>query len=630
VIGRVLGKRYEIIEQIGEGGMANVYKARCRLLNRFVAVKILRPEFAKDNEFLTRFNIEAQAAAALSHQNIVSIYDVGREDGIEYIVMEYIEGLTLKDYIKENKILSWQQSADFALQICRALICAHNSGIVHRDIKPQNIIITADHVLKVTDFGIARAATASSATITGSTMGSVHYLSPEQARGGYTDFKSDIYSLGIVLYEMVTGKLPFVGGNTVSIAIKQIQETPIPPKEHNIAVPLAVENIILKAMNKDQTKRYQSASDMLRDLERAKTNPESEITTIEINENDRTKKIPVVPVDTPPIKKTGSGAYNAHTVKEDGKQNKKVVVWATITALVLVAAFVIGVASILYPGMFGNVGADEIEVPDLLGKTYEDIKDLYKKQNVTITPIQTVSSSEYGEGKITSQNPRAGKPVKLPLEIEVIISKGLDEIRLSNYERKGFFETKLALEDMGIIVKEEREESDTIAEGIITRTSPGANSTVKEGDTVTLYVSSGAGEQKTLVPNLVELNVQLARKILSDNNLLEGDITEVYSSKSVGTVTDQSVPANTEVKAYSRVDLFVSKGEQQKTKTVTITVPQDREKTKIKVVADGLTIHEAVHTKTEGAFNITISGKDSVALEIYYDDSLSHTMPVAL
>ena len=633
MIGKVLGKRYEIIKKIGDGGMADVYKARCLLLNRFVAVKILRSEFAKDAEFLTRFNTEAQAAAALSHQNIVSIFDVGREGDIEYIVMEHVEGMTLKEYIKKNKMLSWRQSVDFAIQICRALICAHNSGIIHRDIKPQNIIITPEEVLKVTDFGIARAASVSSVTLTGSTMGSVHYLSPEQARGGYTDFKSDIYSLGIVMYAMVNGRLPFEGENTVSVAIKQIQEAPVSPKEYNIAVPLAVENIILKAMNKEQSKRYQTANDLLRDLERAKVDPEAEINMLEIVESEQTKKIPIVTGDITKTAQTDNDERipkKADESKNNSKESKKTVFWAVITSVVLVAALIVGAVAILYPGMFGGVSANEVKVPDLLGEVYEDIIDQYATKNITLTLVQTVSSEDYEKGEIVSQNPKADKIVKLPLTIEVTVSKGLAEISLENYERKGFIETKLALEDMGIKVREEREESDTIAEGIVIRTSPGANATVKEGETVTLYVSSGVGDKKVLMPNLVELNIQLAKKILADNNLLEGEIREVYSSKQIGTVTEQGVPSNSEVKPYTSVDLWVSIGEQPQSKIVTITIPQNKDKTNIKIVADGKIIHHATHNSSEGAFDITINGKDSVLLEVYYDDVLSRTMSVNL
>lgn len=635
--GMVLGKRYEIIEEIGNGGMARVFKAKCRLLNRFVAIKILKPEFAKDSEFLARFNTEAQAAAALSHQNIVSIFDVGRENDIEYIVMEYVEGITLKEYIKKNKMLSWQETVDFSIQICKALKCAHSNGIIHRDIKPQNIIYTPDNILKVTDFGIARAVTTSSITITGNTMGSVHYLSPEQARGGYTDAKSDIYSLGIVMYEMVTGKLPFDGDNPVSVAIKQIQEKPVSPKEYNIALPLAVESIILKAMNKDQSKRYQTANDMLIDLEKAKISPNSELITDNEDDSGQTKKIPVVNIDEKAPSSSSSSSSTAKRPsaesKPDGggmnKAEKKAVVWAVITSVVLVAALIIGTISVIFPDIFSR-SANLIEVPDLIGKNFAEAKEYYKDKDITLTLLQTVDSSEYDKDEIIDQNPKAGKMVKLPIEIEVTVSGGIKEFKLANYERKGFIETKLALEKMGATVKEEREESDTIAEGMIIRTSPGANAPIKEGDTVTLYVSSGAGEKMVLMPYLVGLSLQQAKKTIAENDLLEGEIKEVYSNAPKGEVTEQNIAPNTKVKAYERVNLSISKGKEPNTKSVGITVPQSKDKTSIKVVQDGIVIHDAVHSKSEEAFSLTVSGTGTVNLEVYYDGVLARTMTVNL
>ncbi len=635
--GMVLGKRYEIIEEIGNGGMARVFKAKCRLLNRFVAIKILKPEFAKDSEFLARFNTEAQAAAALSHQNIVSIFDVGRENDIEYIVMEYVEGITLKEYIKKNKMLSWQETVDFSIQICKALKCAHSNGIIHRDIKPQNIIYTPDNILKVTDFGIARAVTTSSITITGNTMGSVHYLSPEQARGGYTDAKSDIYSLGIVMYEMVTGKLPFDGDNPVSVAIKQIQEKPVSPKEYNIALPLAVESIILKAMNKDQSKRYQTANDMLIDLEKAKISPNSELITDNEDDSGQTKKIPVVNIDEKAPSSSPSSSSTAKRPsaesKPDGggmnKAEKKAVVWAVITSVVLVAALIIGTISVIFPDIFSR-SANLIEVPDLIGKNFAEAKEYYKDKDITLTLLQTVDSSEYDKDEIIDQNPKAGKMVKLPIEIEVTVSGGIKEFKLANYERKGFIETKLALEKMGATVKEEREESDTIAEGMIIRTSPGANAPIKEGDTVTLYVSSGAGEKMVLMPYLVGLSLQQAKKTIAENDLLEGEIKEVYSNAPKGEVTEQNIAPNTKVKAYERVNLSISKGKEPNTKSVGITVPQSKDKTSIKVVQDGIVIHDAVHSKSEEAFSLTVSGTGTVNLEVYYDGVLARTMTVNL
>ncbi len=632
MIGRILDNRYEIIEEIGNGGMAQVYKARCSLLNRFVAIKVLRKEFVKDDEFLARFKTEAQAAAALSHHNIVSIYDVGREDDIEYIVMEYAEGMTLKEYIKDNTMLSWQEAVDFAVQICRALKCAHKNGIVHRDIKPQNIILTNEGILKVTDFGIARAVSSSSVTITGNTMGSVHYLSPEQAKGGYTDSKSDIYSLGIVMYEMVTGKLPFDGDNPVSIAIKQIQEQPVPPKEYNLAVPLAVENIIMKAMNKNGDKRYQTADEMLIDLEIARVKPDEAFEGDADTGIEATKKIPIIePQDIKKAEDETAIKKYERPVKEAGsmkKPEKRAIIWAVVTSVVIVSALVIGAIGVLFPSAFG--GGGDIEVPELVDAMYEDVKDAYKEKGITIALAQTVNDSDKDEGTILSQNPKAGKMIKAPFEIMVTVSGGIKEYKLENYERKGVIEVKLALESKGIKVIEEKENSDTIPEGIIVRTSPSANAKVKSGDTVTLYVSGGIGDNRVLMPNVYGLTLQRARKIISDNNLQEGEISEDYSDKPLGHVISQRITANSEVPNYSRVDLVVSKGVEPQGKSLGITVPQNKETTTIKIVQDGKVIHNAIHNRSEKAFNINIVGEGSIIVELYYDGVLERTSTVNL
>ena len=298
LVGRYIGNRYEILEKIGNGGMATVYKAKCHVLNRFVAVKVLKEEFTTDEEFIRRFNIEAQSAAGLTHPNIVSVYDVGHEDNIYYIVMELIQGKTLKQIISESGILPWKWSVNIAIQIASALEAAHKNNIVHRDIKPHNIIITEDGVAKVTDFGIAKAVSNSTITAFGTTIGSVHYFSPEHARGGYTDAKSDIYSLGVVMYEMVTGKVPFDADTPVSVALKHMQEEPIPPIEANPHLPEAVNKIILKALKKDPMLRYQTATELLQDLRMALKNPSGDF----VNDEDydptaRTQRISTQDVD---------------------------------------------------------------------------------------------------------------------------------------------------------------------------------------------------------------------------------------------------------------------------------------------------------------------------------------------
>ena len=314
--GRLLGNRYQLIERIGGGGMAIVYKAKCLLLNRYVAIKILRSEFTDDEEFVKRFRVEAQAAASLNHPNIVSIYDVGKQDDSQYIVMEFIDGITLKEYITQKGILPWREAIDIAVQICSALEQAHKNHIVHRDIKPHNIMITNEGIAKVTDFGIARAVTSATITMVGSTIGSVHYFSPEQARGSFTDEKSDLYSLGVTIYEMVTGRVPFDGESPVAVALKHIQEKAERPIDVNPSLPKGINDLILKAMKKDQNLRYQTASDMLNDLKRTLNNPNTKIAGSNAAEDLPTRKIQAVGADIKMLaddeKESGDGYGNAY------------------------------------------------------------------------------------------------------------------------------------------------------------------------------------------------------------------------------------------------------------------------------------------------------------------------------
>ena len=295
LIGKMLNNRYEILEKIGNGGMATVYKAKCHVLNRYVAIKILKDEFTTDSEFIKKFNTEAQSAAGLAHPNIVQIYDVCNEDNLYYIVMELIQGKTLKEIITEDGVLSWKWSVNIAIQIASALETAHKNNIIHRDIKPHNIIITEDGIAKVTDFGIAKAVSNSTITAFGTTIGSVHYFSPEHARGGFTDAKSDLYSLGIVMYEMLTGRVPFDADTPVSVALKQVQEEPVDPMNYNENIPISVNRIILKAMQKDPNLRYQNATEMLKDLSLALKKPNEDFVVLATrNDDSPTQKIPTI------------------------------------------------------------------------------------------------------------------------------------------------------------------------------------------------------------------------------------------------------------------------------------------------------------------------------------------------
>ena len=377
--GRVIGNRYEIINRIGNGGMATVYKAKDLTLNRFVAVKVLREEFTTDVEFIKRFNIEAQSAASLAHPNIVSIFDVGQEDNIYYIVMELIQGKTLKQIIAESGILPWKWSVNIAIQIASALEAAHKNNIVHRDIKPHNIIITEDGVAKVTDFGIAKAVSNSTITAFGTTIGSVHYFSPEHARGGYTDAKSDLYSLGIVMYEMLTGRVPFDADTPVSIALKHMQEKPVEPIKLNPSIPLAVNQIIMKAMRKDPNERYQSATEMLRDLNAALKNPEGNFVENENIDMNRTQVMGTITDDMLEKNKKVEEHKKQSKLKQYFEKHPKMKI------VMLVAIFILVFVVTLFVTKFAmDAGTiKNVEIPELVGLTEDEVKEKLKGTKFT-------------------------------------------------------------------------------------------------------------------------------------------------------------------------------------------------------------------------------------------------------
>ena len=372
--GTVLGNRYEIIEKIGTGGMATVYKAKCKILNRFVAVKVLREEFTTDEEFIRRFNSEAQSAASLTHPNIVSIYDVGQEYNIYYIVMELVQGKTLKQIISKEGKLPWKWSVNIAIQIASALEAAHKNNIVHRDIKPHNIIITEDGIAKVADFGIAKAVSNSTITAFGTTIGSVHYFSPEHARGGYTDAKSDLYSLGVVMYEMLTGKVPFDADTPVSIALKHMQEEPVAPMKLNQSIPFAINQIILKAMKKDINERYQSATEMLKDLSMALKNPNGDfVETDDGMEESFTKQIPII--NDSQIKYTNNRRKQPTTkmrkLKQYFEDNPKVKVISIVALFVLIPL----IALFLTMTIINANSVKSVQIPNIVGLTQDEAKE---------------------------------------------------------------------------------------------------------------------------------------------------------------------------------------------------------------------------------------------------------------
>lgn len=525
LIGRVLADRYEIIEEIGSGGMAVVYKAKCRLLNRFVAIKVLRPDLQNDSEFVRRFKVEAQAAASLTHPNIVSIFDVGYVDGLHYIVMEYVEGITLKEYIDEKHVLPWREAVDYAVQIAKGLEQAHKNSIIHRDIKPHNIIMNKAGVLKVTDFGIARANVQSTMTCEDTAIGSVHYISPEQARGGYTDERSDIYSLGIVLYEMLTGKVPFDSERPVTVAIMHLQDSPIPPREHNITIPLPLEKVVLKAMSKEVLGRYSAVSEMIKELEEILKDPSREVMVDtkedeETDQNDKTIMMPAVkaeirqddkeesPVETK-NPKTQPERKKASSQKVDKKKERRVIAVAIVCAAFIIALISSAFISLSGLGSFIK-GSDTVEIPDLNGLLYEEAVEKYvenadenQKFKFAIVKGEVVESS-HEKDTILSQEPEAKSKIKTKenIVIKVKLSGGSQETVLKNYTRyKDVRTVELEMDDLELKAEFEEEFSDEIPTGSIIRQEPEAGTTVKKGDTITFYVSKGPEEETPSDPS---------------------------------------------------------------------------------------------------------------------------------
>ena len=517
IVGKILADRYEIREEIGKGGMAHVFKAWDNMLNRNVAIKVLKEEFKDDREFVRRFNVEAQAAARISDNHVVAIYDVGFEDGLYYIVMEHIEGVTLKKYISEKGKLPWREAAGYAAQICGGLEAAHKNNVVHRDIKPQNIIITPDGVLKVTDFGIARASNSQSTVTTGNNaIGTVHYLSPEQARGGYTDERTDIYSLGVVLYEMLTGRLPFVDESPVAVAIKHIQESPTPVREIDPNIPVGMEQITLRAMNKEKDTRYPQAGKMLRDLNEVLIDPTYVIDKAsedlpdfeEDNDLDSTKKMPRI--DDEVIKQYENGRKRNNgrkaeeekelrevgsTRRENRKKERRVTAIAIITAVLLVAAL-----GTVFAGITGGIslftGGDKIEIPDLVDMNIEGAQHQYKDSFSIVR--QSVIPNDKPAGTILEQSPEAGSKVtaKEDMIIYVVISSGKDTERLANYTGWKLEDAEKALRDAGYQVNVVKQKDDSQEEGKVFGQDPAPGLSASKGGMITLFVSEGEEDTK--------------------------------------------------------------------------------------------------------------------------------------
>ena len=585
LIGKILANRYEIIEKIGEGGMAYVFKARDNLLNRYVAVKVLKEEYSKDEVFVKRFRTEAQSAASLIHPNIVSVFDVGEDKGISFIVMELLDSNTLKDYIQQKGALPSDITLKIAAQIASALEAAHKAHIIHRDIKPQNILLNKNLVAKVTDFGIAKVSNATSATITsfGNTMGSVHYFSPEHAKGGYTDAKSDLYSLGVVMYEMATGKLPFDAESAVSVALKHIQEIPEEPRSVNPNVSPALNQIIMKAMEKSTATRYQSATEMLTDISIALAKPTSGLvarpqSSIEAGD---TQVIPIISdVDdenlvpnvrtrqssarsaayTPPSRETkepeDSNDSARAKAEQAAKKKKKTIITITICAIVII---VFGAISGYFINkIIQNGKEEEIEIPDIKGKDIEQTIQELAEKGITVEQTSAEYNSDYKEGEIISQKPEAGTLTK-EKKIYVVVSKGTKMVKVTNWEGKNITSAKYDLEtSLGFVIEQENVVSDTVAEGIII-SQEYKDEERPYGSKIKVKVSSGDGKKQVIVQSVVGMKSSEAKEKLENDGLVVEIQYAEDDSKSNGTVLSQSYRQNEVVKEGTKIVITVNR-----------------------------------------------------------------------
>ncbi len=571
-IGKMLDNRYEIVEKIGTGGMAIVYKAKDHRLNRFVAVKIMKEELAEDEEFRRRFRAESQAVAMLSHPNIVSVYDVSRTGNIEYIVMELIEGITLKQYINRKGLLTWKETLHFTTQIVKALSHAHSRGIVHRDIKPHNIMILKDGTVKVTDFGIARLVSSQN-TMTQEAIGSVHYISPEQAKGSSIDARTDIYSLGVVMYEMLTGRLPFEGENAVSIAIQHISSIPLMPREINPDIPVGLEAITMKAMNPDLDKRYQFAEQLYDDLETFRKNPDVDFSEqdLQFQPEERGKKEPKNP-DTrqatespgsmlPPVSRRGE--LSRAEYRDNSRRARTV---SILSGVFLVIVFILGVFLYLWHSWFNEMFSEppQIPVPGLVEMKLEDIlaNPMYTDD---FNIIPTYESSEtVAEGVVMSQNPPAGRNVikseKKKADIKLIVSSGTTVIILPETINSDYRDAIIQLNKLGLNHEESFVKSEDVTEGYVISMIPAAGAEMKAGDTVFLEISTGPEIKFATMPDLVGDTISTAQAKLEGSNLVMGNITERPDDAPAGVVTWQSRTAGESVQEKTKINLIISSG----------------------------------------------------------------------
>lgn len=660
-IGKMLDNRYEILERIGTGGMAVVYKAKCHRLNRLVAVKILKEDLAQDEDFRRRFNAESQAVAQLSHPNIMSIYDVSRGGDTEYIVMELIDGITLKQYMEKRKQLNWRESLHFITQIMRGLSHAHSRGIVHRDIKPQNIMVLRDGSVRVADFGIACLEN-SAQTLTQEALGSVHYISPEQARGDRTDARSDIYSAGIVLYEMLAGRLPFEGDSAVSVAIQHLSSIPLMPREINSDIPEQLELICMKAMASNAEKRYPSADAMISDLEAFRKNPDvnldfelEDIRQSEVDEPTRPLRVAsaVIPAEDAVSPRRGTkGVREAERGGRDEykdelrKKNYGQIILIAVAAGLALALVIVLFKSIL--GSFEQQASNQYAVPDLMGMTLEEAKESENVKDIFVLQVQDdlFFSEEYEAGEIAKQEPEEGVFRKGEnTVVKVWISAGEDTGVMIDVSNQTVAEAKINLKSLinryNLVVadvsEEEKEFSEEVDEGKIIRTIPSVNASLTNGDTIHFVLSKGPELQEFAMPDFVGKNIDVVLEQLQTTwkmTCTPADIEEVRSDRPAGEIVWQSIPETTVVKELDSVKFRVSTGSVNPTAELAVELPSDgRDEVLVEIYVgdDASPQYSEPHTTMEPYIHVRLTGHGTQLVKVFFDgvqdEGQTHYLP---
>lgn len=666
LVGGMLNDRYEIIEKIGAGGMATVYKAKDILLNRNVAIKMLRDSLEEEEQVVNNFVKEAQSSAGLAHNNIVSVYDVGEDNGLNYIVMELVEGTTLKQYIKEKGTLPWQEACDYAIQICQGLNEAHSKDIIHCDIKPQNIIITEDKTAKVTDFGIAKAVSGGTTLVGGSALGSVHYISPEQARGGYTDPRSDIYSLGIVIYEMLSGRVPFDGDSAVGIAMKHLEEDAISVKCINLDIPTDLDYVVMKAISKEQLNRYQTMQEMLNDLHAVLASEplpscynetvEEEVTVKTDNDEVTDEQFDDIELITKVPDEAKQRERRVRTSEQEKKKKAQKKANRLATLMAILTIILVGLLSFGIYSLVNNVLLN-VSVPDFTNMTVDEARRLAEKKSLLISDedIEYSISDTVEEGKVVTQTPLKGTLVEKKSNVKIVISIGArgGDIAVPDLLNKTRTEALELINERGLKVTVIEETSKTVPAGNVIRQTPIAGTKLFSDDYVTIYVSKGInGEldenKKDMreVPYILGIDMESARNKLTEAGLILGSVSISTSNEAEGTIISQSVASGTDVVAGSSVSIVISGGpdapptqEPQPesptnepsgsngghtasgTRTFFVSIPSDAESDDVyvEVYVNGVLVHEGTYSKDIGSVPVDISGSGSVNVTAYVD-----------